>query len=76
MKIVRENLVFKRGIDPKESLNIGKRSQIIKWFDKYASNAVYEIRENFGVYVKGNLDLRGASITSLPEGLSVGGSLD
>ena len=29
--IVRENINFQRGLEPKDSLNIGKRSLIEKW---------------------------------------------
>ena len=35
MELVREHINFKRGIDPKDAMNIGLRNQIIEWLEYY-----------------------------------------
>ena len=35
MGIVRENINFERGINPKSSMGIGLRSKIEEWLEKY-----------------------------------------
>ena len=67
---------FERGIDPKHTLKIGKRTQIDLWFEKWAPNTEYTVDENLHIKIERNLYLKNTLITSLPENLSVGGWLD
>ena len=77
MKLVREHIEFERGLEPKQALSLGKRALIKKWFDDlgYGPNE-YIINADFSIDVRGNLDLRGTQITSLPDNLSVKGYLN
>ena len=75
-KTVYESISFERGKDPKSVMGIGKRALIEKWFKTWAPNVKYTIDDNLNIYVRGDLWLRGAQITELPDNLRVGGSLD
>ena len=76
MKIKRENMNFERGQDPKESMGIGKRALIKKWFDDLEiSPDNYTIDDNLNIFFEWDLYLANIPITSLPDNLSVGGSL-
>ena len=80
MKLVRENIEFKRGRNIYTSLNIGQRSLIKKWFDDVEKEKGYKIDyiidDSLNIKVSRSLNLRGTTITSLPDNLSVGRSLD
>ena len=68
---------FERGIDPKHSMNIGKKAPIIKWFsDLGIDESRYEILPDFSIKMGGYLNLSNTQITSLPDNLSVGGDLN
>ena len=77
MSIVRENINFERGLDPKHSMKIGKKALIIKWFSNLdIDESRYEILPDLSIKVNGNLDLSNTQITSLPDNLTVEGWLD
>ena len=80
MKLVPESLNeinFERGIDPKFAMDIGKRALIKKWFDDLdISPDEYNIDKNLHISFKLSLFLMGEEIISLPDNLSIGGSLD
>ena len=73
---IYEIIDFERGQDPKSSIGIGRKALIEKWFRTWAPDVNYTIDDNLNIYVRGDLWLRGAQITELPDNLSVGGSLD
>ena len=70
---------FERGQDPKHTLSIGKRAQIDKWFEKWASEAEYTIGENLHIIVYGSLSffsyLNKNLVVYLPDNLSVESNL-
>ena len=78
MKLVRENIEigFKRGIDPKDAMDVGYRALVKEWFAKYALNAEYRFEGVNKVIVEGDLDCSYNKLTSLPQGLVVEGNLD
>jgi hypothetical protein len=49
MKIVRESLGFERTGDVKKGLSLGKRERIHQWFNEWAPNIEYEIRDDLSV---------------------------
>ena len=57
MKLVRENISFQRGVDPKTSLSIGRKALIDEWFKTWAPDVYYTIDSNLNIEVKGSLDL-------------------
>jgi hypothetical protein len=68
---------FVRAKDPKETIGIGKRALIKKWFDSVnVSPDEYTIDKDLNISVEGSLDLIRTQITKLPNNLSVGGDLD
>jgi hypothetical protein len=74
--IVRESINFVRGKSSKESLGVGRRAEIHRFFDELdIDREDYTIDDNFGIYFKGNLDLDNSQIRELPSGLEVGGNL-
>ena len=74
--IVRENIDFKRGMNSKESLGVGRRAEIHRFFDELnISREDYTINDNLDILLPGNLDLNDSQIRELPKGLKVGGSL-
>ena len=75
-QLVRENINFERGRDPKQTIGVGKRAQIDQWFEKWAPNVEYVINPNLSIEVKGSLYFVNTQITSLPDNLSVERSLD
>jgi hypothetical protein len=76
-KLVRENINFERGKDPKETMGLGQRTLIKKWFDSVGVNPdEYTIDKDLNISVGGDLFLVGKQITKLPDNLSVGGWLD
>jgi hypothetical protein len=76
-KKVSESLDFERGIDPKTSIGIGKRAQIVSWFDSLGIRPTkYTIDDKLHIFVKGHLDLQGAQVSSLPDNLTVESWLD
>jgi hypothetical protein len=77
MKLVREDINFKRGEDPKEAMGLGKKTLIKKWFDSVGVNPdEYTIDKDLNISVEGDLFLVGTQITELPDNLSVGRDLD
>ena len=77
MKLVRENIEFERGLEPKQALSLGRRTLIKKWFDDLnISSKKYTINSDLSIEVEGSLDLLGTNITSLSDNLSVEGYLD
>ena len=70
VKLVRESLYEDQAIDQRND-NI-----VDDWFAQWAPDTEYEIDDNFNIYVKGNLYLSGAKITSLPDNLEVSGYID
>ena len=77
MKIDRKNISFQRGGDPYRKLGVGKAALIEKWFnDLGISSDEYTIDKDFNINIRKGLYLWKTKITSLPDNLSVGGSLD
>ncbi len=75
-QFVYETLDFERGRDPKETMNIGKRTLIKKWFDSVdVSPDEYTIDKDLNITVKKSLYLRDTQITKLPDNLTIGGWL-
>ena len=75
-KLVYESINFKRGLEPKHALSLGRRALIKKWFDDLdISPDRYVINPDLSIEVGRHLDLEGTKITSLPDNLSVGGDL-
>jgi hypothetical protein len=68
---------FTRGQDPKAAMNVGKRVEIIKWFDYLEINSeYYEIDDKLNIVVYGSLDLYDVKISELPDNLIIHGCLD
>jgi len=76
MKLVRENISFQRGVDPKTSLSIGRKALIDEWFKTWAPDVYYTIDSNLNIEVKGSLDLSEKNVDILPENLTVRGYLN
>ena len=75
-KLVYESINFKRGLEPKHALSLGRRALIKKWFDDLdISPDEYVINPDLSIEVGRHLDLEGTQITSLPDNLSVGRDL-
>ena len=74
-QLVRENINFERGQNPKHSIGIGKKAQIDKWFEEWVPDVEYVINSDLSIEVEGRLNLRDTPITSLPDNLSVEGYL-
>jgi len=68
---------FTRGQDPKTTMNIGKKAEIIKWLTELGVDPrYYEIDDKLNVTVTGNLYLNYTKITEIPDNLTVGGNLE
>jgi len=66
MNLVRENINFERGLDPKEALGIGSRKAIVDWFNSFpffVSRHNYMINDDLSIDVKDEfpLELQGYS---------------
>lgn len=60
MNLVRENINFERGLDPKSALGIGSRRAIVDWFDSfpfYVSRQNYKINEDLSVDINHDFPL-------------------
>ena len=75
-QLVRENINFERGQDPKHSIGIGKRALIDKWFEEWAPDAKYVINSDLSIDVQGHLDFSNTPVASLPDNLNVERGLD
>jgi len=75
--MVPESIDFERGIEPKDAMKIGKKTQIEQWFDNLGINkSNYSINKDFRVTVNTSLELRREDITYFPmENLAVSGDL-
>ena len=70
--IVRENLSFIRGLDPKKALHIGLIQKISKWIDEFHAKEADElgeciINDDLTITVEGRVDFRGNWENNLPE---------
>ena len=75
-RFVNEN-VFQRGRSVKDTLGLGKRALIKKWFDDLGkSSNEYVINDDFSIDYKNGLYLENTKITKLPDNLTVHGWLD
>ena len=75
-KLVRESLDFERGVGVKQSLGIGRRALIHKWFSELGiDESKYLIDDDLNIKVEGDLWLSNTGITELPDNLTVEGSL-
>ncbi len=76
MKLVREHIEFKQGGNPYNTLGIGKRALMEKWFKDWAPDVYYTIGDSYHIVVDDNLDLHLSPVTHLPDNLEVVGWLD
>lgn len=72
MKLVKENINFERGLDPKEALGIGSKKAIIDWlnsFPYFVSRHNYTINNDLSIDVKSEfpIELQGC-IDLFPNG--------
>ena len=71
---------FTKGQDPKAAMQIGRRTEIIKWFNDLCDLEIapsnYKIDDNLNITVEENLNLSYTNITELPDNLTVEGDLD
>jgi hypothetical protein len=65
MKIVKENINFERGVDPKSYLKIGLKSQIENWLNQMNIKN-YKILEDFTIDVLEPISLIGMNIKEFP----------
>ena len=76
-KTIYEQLGFDRNLGPKESMGIGKRATIIKWFDDLDIRPhKYVIHDDLSIDFKGDLYCSSNQLTSLPDNLTINGYLD
>lgn len=60
MKLVKENINFERGMDPKTSMRIGSRKKIIDWlnsFPYFVSRHNYTINDDLSITIKDEFSL-------------------
>ncbi len=76
-KTIYEQLGFDRNLSPKESMGIGKRATIIKWFDDLDIHPkYYTINDDLSIVLNGPLHCKDKQLTSLPDNLTINGYLD
>ena len=76
MILVKEHINFQRGLDPKAAMGIGPKVLIKQWFDDLGIPPKnYVINPDLSIDYKYDLDLSNTKITSLPDNLTVKGSL-
>ena len=67
---------FVRGGDPLETLGIGYKAKIHKFFDDIGVDRRDYILDNNNIYYARNLNLTNCNITELPENLTIRGNLN